>query len=107
VLYGACCCHLLDNLRAARYRPDQVDEIYLTHLHRDHVGGLSRSGALEFPNSVIHINRVDFEYRLDPANKDKEPTYLATMFPPCSMARTLHLHPTLRRTSSRLFDGTI
>jgi glyoxylase-like metal-dependent hydrolase (beta-lactamase superfamily II) len=97
----------LDNLRAARYRPDQVDEIYLTHLHRDHVGGLSRSGALEFPNSVIHINRVDFEYRLDPANKDKEPTYLATMFPPCSMARTLHLHPTLRRTSSRLFDGTI
>jgi hypothetical protein len=27
------------NLRAAGYAPEQIDEIYLTHMHADHVGG--------------------------------------------------------------------
>src|SRR3982074_2489905 len=28
---------LLGNLRAAGYKPEQVDEVYLTHMHGDHV----------------------------------------------------------------------
>src|SRR5918992_800209 len=32
---------LLANLRSAGYQPEQVDEIYITHLGPDHVGGLT------------------------------------------------------------------
>src|SRR5260370_38487403 len=31
---------LLFNLRASGYLPEQVDEIYVTHMHTDHIGGL-------------------------------------------------------------------
>src|ERR1700744_6052032 len=36
---------LLANLKAAGYRPDQVDDIFITHMHGGHVGGLSHAGA--------------------------------------------------------------
>ncbi len=29
---------LMANLRASGYQPEQVDEIYITHMHADHVG---------------------------------------------------------------------
>lgn len=101
VLYGACCGHLLDNLRAAGYQPDQVDEIYLTHLHRDHVGGLSRAGALDFPNAVVRVNRADADYWLSPANEAKAPTYLHTMFEGAAVT----LAPYIQAGKVMPFDG--
>ncbi|RVC34255.1 MBL fold metallo-hydrolase, partial [Mesorhizobium sp. M4A.F.Ca.ET.090.04.2.1] len=35
-LLGATTGQLVGNLRASGYRPEQVDELYLTHLHTDH-----------------------------------------------------------------------
>jgi len=31
--------HLIENLKAAGYEPAQVDEIYITHMHGDHIDG--------------------------------------------------------------------
>ncbi|MGY3483903.1 glyoxylase-like metal-dependent hydrolase (beta-lactamase superfamily II) [Bradyrhizobium sp. USDA 4011] len=45
-LYGDCCGHLVENLTVAGYRPEQIDEVYLTHLHADHVGGSSSKAAV-------------------------------------------------------------
>ena len=39
-LFGPTLGNLLANLKAAGYTPEQVDEIYITHMHPDHVGGL-------------------------------------------------------------------
>jgi glyoxylase-like metal-dependent hydrolase (beta-lactamase superfamily II) len=44
---------LFDNLRAAGYQPEQIDEIYITHLGPDHVGGLTRNGERAFPNATV------------------------------------------------------
>ncbi|MGZ9076297.1 MAG: MBL fold metallo-hydrolase, partial [Burkholderiaceae bacterium] len=30
---------LMANLKASGYQPEQIDEIYITHMHADHVGG--------------------------------------------------------------------
>ena len=38
--YGRVLGRLVDNLRAAGYQPEQVDEVYITYMHADHVGGL-------------------------------------------------------------------
>lgn len=43
-LYGVCCGHLIENLRVAGYRPEQIDYVFLTHLHADHVGGIAPGG---------------------------------------------------------------
>ncbi len=48
---------LFANLRAAGYRPEQVDDILITHMHPDHVGGLSDGAKRMFPNAVVHADR--------------------------------------------------
>jgi glyoxylase-like metal-dependent hydrolase (beta-lactamase superfamily II) len=74
-LYGDCCGKLSANLRAAGYQPEQVDEILITHLHKDHAGGV---GA--FPNAVLRLSQAEADYWLTPANKEKAPAFLASFF---------------------------
>jgi hypothetical protein len=38
-LFGPTLGQLVGNLKAAGYKPEQVDEIYISHMHGDHVGG--------------------------------------------------------------------
>jgi glyoxylase-like metal-dependent hydrolase (beta-lactamase superfamily II) len=64
---------LLANLRAAGYRPDQVDDIFITHMHGDHVGGLSHEGAAVFSNAVVHAGKGDVDHFLSQAEMDKAP----------------------------------
>ncbi len=73
-LFGPTLGKLLANLRAAGYQPEQIDDILLTHMHPDHVGGLIGSGALAFPNATIHADKRDSDYWLSQANLDKAPT---------------------------------
>jgi glyoxylase-like metal-dependent hydrolase (beta-lactamase superfamily II) len=63
----------LVNLRAAGYKPAQIDDVLLTHMHPDHVGGLMADGALAFPNATIHADKRDSNYWLSQANLDKAP----------------------------------
>lgn len=79
-LYGACCGKLLDNLRAAGYRPEQVDEVLLTHLHKDHVGGVLRDGKIAFPNAVIRVARTDADYWRSRASRQAAPEFLRSFF---------------------------
>ena len=79
-LYGACCGHLPANLRAAGYLPEQVDEVLLTHLHADHVGGITVAGHPIFPNAIIRMSRKDYDYWLDPVQESKAPAFLHPMF---------------------------
>lgn len=61
--------HLLQSLKAAGYTPEQVDEIYLTHLHLDHIGGLSDGTTRAFPNAVVRVDKKDADYWLDPVKE--------------------------------------
>ena len=79
-LYGDCCGHLLSNLRASGYLPEQVDEVYLTHLHADHVGGVAPGGRIAFPNAVVRVSDVDADYWLSDSNEKAAPKLLEAMF---------------------------
>ncbi|MGN6481954.1 MBL fold metallo-hydrolase [Luteibacter sp.] len=68
-------------LLAAGYRPEDVTDILLTHLHRDHVGGLIRNGTMLFPNATVHVNQDDADFWLNPANEGKVEKILLPMFP--------------------------
>jgi glyoxylase-like metal-dependent hydrolase (beta-lactamase superfamily II) len=56
---------LLGNFIASGYHPDQVDVVLITHLHPDHVGGVtSRDGKPIFPNAEIFVPKIESDYWL-------------------------------------------
>jgi glyoxylase-like metal-dependent hydrolase (beta-lactamase superfamily II) len=57
---------LLANLRAAGYEPAQVDEVYITHMGPDHVGGLTLGSERTFPNAVLRVAKREVDAFLDP-----------------------------------------
>lgn len=71
--YGPTLGKLVSNLQAAGYQPDQVDEIYITHMHVDHVGGLVADGKRVFPNAVVRAAQAEGEYWLSQAKLDAAP----------------------------------
>ena len=72
-LFGPTLGNLLPNLKAAGYQPEQVDEIYITHMHPDHVGGLISNGAIAFPNAKLRIDKADVDFWLDEAKMKAAP----------------------------------
>ena len=68
-LFGETSGHVVSNMRAAGYRPEDVDAILLTHIHGDHSGGLTVAGQRVFPNAHVYVDRRDVDYWLDDTQK--------------------------------------
>ena len=73
VFFGPTLGKLLANIRAAGYTPEQIDEIYVTHMHADHVGGLMADGKPAFANAVVRADKRDADFWLSQAAMDKAP----------------------------------
>lgn len=60
---GASAGKLPASLNAAGVAPATVTDIFISHAHGDHVGGLmNASGALAFPNATIHISAPEWAF---------------------------------------------
>src|SRR5580765_1137600 len=69
------------SLRSAGYTPEGVDIVLLTHLHSDHVGGLTtQDGKRVFPNADVYVAKAESDFWLSPeiaakAPKDAQPFF--------------------------------
>lgn len=63
--------NLLSNLKASGYQPEQIDEVYITHMHSDHIGGLLSAGKLAFPNAIVRADKDESDYWLSQGNMDR------------------------------------
>lgn len=55
-------------LAQAGIAPEQVDEVYITHMHGDHLhGSVTPEGGKVFPNAVLRIAKADVDYWANPA----------------------------------------
>lgn len=53
---------LTRRMSAAGLSPDDVDLVVLTHLHGDHIGGLTESGTPAFANARYAVGRAEMEF---------------------------------------------
>jgi glyoxylase-like metal-dependent hydrolase (beta-lactamase superfamily II) len=59
---------LIAGLKERGYRPEDITDVFLTHLHADHCGGGIRGGKdghnyeLTFPNATYHVSRSQWEW---------------------------------------------
>lgn len=72
-LFGPTLGKLLNSLKASGYSPDQVDEIYITHMHPDHVGGLVAADKPVFTKAIVRAAQAEGDFWLSQANLDKAP----------------------------------
>jgi glyoxylase-like metal-dependent hydrolase (beta-lactamase superfamily II) len=79
-LFGPTAGKLVDNLKAAGYQPEQIDEIYVTHMHGDHVGGLAAGERTVFPNAIVRADKREGDYWLSQANMDAAPEGMKNAF---------------------------
>jgi len=72
---------LAGSLRSAGYTPEQVDLVLVTHLHADHVGGLtSHDGNIVFPNAEVYVAKAESDFWLSPEIAAKAPKDLQPFF---------------------------
>jgi glyoxylase-like metal-dependent hydrolase (beta-lactamase superfamily II) len=59
--------HLLDR---AAVDPAGIDVVVCTHVHLDHIGGLSQRGVPAFPNAAVRFGAADLRFALDRSRGD-------------------------------------
>ena len=72
-MFGSSLGNLLSSLQGAGYSADQVDEIYVTHMHTDHIGGLMRDGQPSFANATVRANVREAGHYLSQSRMDAAP----------------------------------
>ena len=70
-----------ENLKANGLQPEQITKILMSHLHKDHAGGMSKRNnighyTLAFPNAIYYIQQAEFEYAMETGY----PSYMADEF---------------------------
>jgi glyoxylase-like metal-dependent hydrolase (beta-lactamase superfamily II) len=72
---------LAGSLRSAGYAPEEIDIVLVTHLHSDHVGGLTtQDGKRVFPNADVYVSKAESDFWLSAeiaakAPKDAQPFF--------------------------------
>ena len=58
---GAPDSRLLTNLSAAGVTPADIDYLYLTHFHGDHIGGMMKGDTVVFPKAEVYASRQEYD----------------------------------------------
>ncbi len=100
-LFGPTLGRLAAGLKAAGYQPEQVDEVYITHMHADHVGGLMAGDQRAFANAIVRADKRDADFWLSKEAMDKAPADAKNFF----LGAMASLNPYVAAGKFMPFDG--
>lgn len=75
---GAPDSRLLTNLSAAGVTPADIDYLYLTHFHGDHIGGMMKGDTVVFPKAEVYAAQQEYDAWMQMPD-DKKAQVAATM----------------------------
>jgi glyoxylase-like metal-dependent hydrolase (beta-lactamase superfamily II) len=92
---------LPQSLAHAGVRAEDVTDVFLTHVHPDHSGGLVVDGKKAFTNATVHVDQKDIDYWLDKTLASKATGMQAAFFG----AARASLQPYLEAGALKPFAG--
>ncbi|HPQ99214.1 MAG TPA: MBL fold metallo-hydrolase [Saprospiraceae bacterium] len=86
------------SIEQAGFTPEQITDVFLTHLHFDHVGGAVRKNEKNelipvFPNATYWSNEKHYDWAVNPNPREKA-SFLQENFVPLQRAGVLAFLPT-------------
>ncbi len=84
---------LLNSLAKKGLQPEDITDVFLTHLHFDHCGGAVKKDAngnlgSTFPNAIYWSNKTHYEWALNPNDRERA-SFLKENFTPLMDANVL------------------
>jgi glyoxylase-like metal-dependent hydrolase (beta-lactamase superfamily II) len=67
-------------LAAGGVPADTITDLFVSHLHPDHIGGLMSGSDIVFPNAQLHLPEADIGYWADEANGNAAPDAFKPFF---------------------------
>ena len=82
-LFGPTCGFVHEEIAKANVKPEDITDIFFTHLHPDHVGGsINKDGKAIFPNATINIIEDELNFWSKDDFEDVEINDVSTSAPP-------------------------
>jgi glyoxylase-like metal-dependent hydrolase (beta-lactamase superfamily II) len=87
---------LIEGLGSRGFKPGDITDVFLTHLHADHCGGgvvKSKTGTgydVTFPNAIYHVSRAQWEWAVK-NNLREEDAFLEENILPVSQSGRMNL----------------
>lgn len=66
---------LLPTLEAIGVYPEDIDYVFITHLHGDHIGGMVTDGKAVFTNAEVYVNKDEYAGWENAADMDMMKAY--------------------------------
>lgn len=68
-----------ENMKAAGIDPSSITKILMTHLHKDHAGGVSAGNELSFPGATYYIQKRELDFAFEKGEPSFIPSELAAL----------------------------
>lgn len=70
---GAPDSRLLSGLKRLNIQPADIDYLFITHFHGDHIGGMIQDGKAVFPNAEVYASKAEYDAWMNmPADKKQQ-----------------------------------
>jgi len=58
---GAPDSRMMEGLKSLNVKPEDIDCLFLTHFHGDHIGGMLKGDSVVFPNAEVYASKVEYD----------------------------------------------
>lgn len=58
---GAPDSRLLDGLKSLNIHPEDINCLFITHFHGDHIGGMMKNDSVFFPHAAVYASKMEYD----------------------------------------------